>query len=166
MEADGSSPSEPGITLLTSDNMSPNLGSVSVISQPVLRYSRIIHNDNSIEAPWILHHKHGSTISELMFQLDIRKLLFKHLAHYSSPQSTTCQHVRFVTAYNSQWCPSTVVCLDCQLCRNPRYLLDLFSRILPWVGCKVLFLDLVPKVSSAAILSKYYKVGAFDYFRL
>lgn len=61
---------------------------------------QIARDNNTIQRSWVLNHQHGSTINEMMTDLQLRKLLRHQLRNSLPPQSRSRQDVRLIQRPN------------------------------------------------------------------
>lgn len=104
-EADGKSPSEPGITELSSLRLPSHqlLHPVIMSHQYHSHIAKHVFGQNhSIQLPRIGNHDHGRRVHELMIQLQLGILLGQSIRHDLPPQPRSSHHVRLIDRVNRE----------------------------------------------------------------
>lgn len=54
---------------------------------------QVARDDDAVEGGGVLDHNHGGAVDELVLDLEVRELLFKHLGHDLAPQAARGQEL-------------------------------------------------------------------------
>lgn len=123
----------------------------------------VTRDNDTIQRGGVLDHNHGRRVNELMFHLEVRKLLFKRLRHDFAPEAARRQHIGLVERPHLG-----VAASPGQEPREPGHALHLGARVgllVPRVPAAVVLVALA-KVDAARELADNDKVGAAAHGRL
>lgn len=111
-EADGRRPSEPGMTDVSSERMSPNKFSAAgrrAVSLGEMRRSskkkstRERTEDDAVQLPRVGADEHGGRVDELVVELEVRVLLVKRFLDDPTPQPRSREDVGLVDRVDGEW---------------------------------------------------------------